>query len=50
MKSLIRSFLSIFVINCFFYSGVAKALEDFEILREIIELADDESWQKVDIA
>jgi soluble lytic murein transglycosylase len=50
MNSLLRSCLSIFVIYGFLYSGAAKALEDSEILREIIELAGDESWQKVDIA
>ena len=50
MKSTLISFLSVFLILNFLSFGSAKALEDFEILRKIIDWSDDENWQDVDVA
>lgn len=50
MKSTLISFLSVFLIFNFLSFGSAKALEDFEILRKIIDWSDDENWQDVDVA
>ena len=50
MKSTLISFFTVILLSNFWSSSNAKALEDFEILRKIIDWSDNESWQRVDVA
>lgn len=50
MKSTLISFFTVILLSNFLSSSNAKALEDFEILRKIIDWSDNESWQRVDVA
>ena len=50
MKSTLISFFTVILLSNFLSSSNAKALEDFEILRKIIDWSDTESWQRVDVA
>ena len=50
MKSTLISFFTVILLSNFLSSSNAKALEDSEILRKIIDWSDNESWQRVDVA
>lgn len=50
MKSTLISFFTVILLSNFWSSSNAKALEDSEILRKIIDWSDNESWQRVDVA
>ena len=50
MKSTLISFFTVILLSTFLSSSNAKALEDSEILRKIIDWSDNESWQRVDVA
>ncbi len=50
MKSTLICFFTVILLSNFWSSSNAKALEDFEILRKIIDWSDNESWQRVDVA
>ena len=50
MKSTLISFFTVILLSNFLLSSNAKALEDSEILRKIIDWSDNESWQRVDVA
>ena len=50
MKSTLICFFTVILLSNFWSSSNAKALEDSEILRKIIDWSDNESWQRVDVA